>query len=196
MSQVEAPGGRNGERDGDGLERRALAGTYRSLVEQKLSPAEERFERARRTTGLWLAPAVIVIFLLLPIDLEPTQHKLAAVLLGVVVLWVTEAVPIPVGGLIGIVLAVLIGVGSADDVLAPFGSPTVFVFIGAFIIARAMLQHGLARRFSLPRLAPPGVGRTTTRTIIAFGVITCVLSAFISNTATVAMLLPTAIAIL
>ena len=32
--------------------------------------------------------------------------------------------------------------------------------------------------------------------IIAFGVITCVLSAFVSNTATVAMLLPTALGIL
>ena len=34
------------------------------------------------------------------------------------------------------------------------------------------------------------------RTIIAFGAVTCALSAFVSNTATVAMLLPTAIAIL
>ena len=196
MSQVEAPG-RRGEGNGDQFEQQiAKAGTYRSLVEQKLSPAEERFERARRTTGLFLAPAVIVIFLLLPLDLEPTQHKLAAVLLGVVVLWITEAVPIPVGGLIGIVLLVLLGVGSADDVLAPFGSPTVFVFIGAFIIAQAMLAHGLARRFAFRMLSLRGVGKTTTRTIVTFGVVTCILSAFISNTATVAMLLPTAIAIL
>lgn len=139
---------------------------------------------------------MIVIFLLLPLDLEPTQHKLAAVLLGVVVLWITEAVPIPVGGLIGIVLLVVLGVGSADDVLAPFGSSTVFVFIGGFIIAQAMLAHGLARRFAFRMLALPGVGKTTTRTIVAFGGVTCVLSAFVSNTATVAMLLPTAIAIL
>jgi solute carrier family 13 (sodium-dependent dicarboxylate transporter), member 2/3/5 len=94
------------------------------------------------------------------------------------------------------VLIVVIGVGSADDVLAPFGSSTVFTFIGAFIIAQAMLRHGLARRFAFRMLAMPGVGKTTNRTIIAFGGVTCVLSAFVSNTATVAMLLPTAIAIL
>jgi sodium-dependent dicarboxylate transporter 2/3/5 len=105
-------------------------------------------------------------------------------------------VPIPVGGLIGIVLIVVIGVGSADDVLQPFGSSTVFTFIGAFIIAQAMLRHGVARRFAFRMLALPGVGKSTTRTIIAFGGITCLLSAFVSNTATVAMLLPTAIAIL
>ena len=59
-----------------------------------------------------------------------------------------------------------------------------------------MLQHGLARRFAFRMLALPGVGKSTARTIIAFGAITALLSAFVSNTATVAMLLPTAVAIL
>ncbi len=37
---------------------KALLGhaTYRSLGEQRLSPAEERFEKGRRTVGLFLAP--------------------------------------------------------------------------------------------------------------------------------------------
>ena len=194
MSHVEQGGRGEGERDLS--EAFVKAGTYRSLGEQKLSPQEERFERARRTVGLFLAPAVIMIFLLLPVDMEPTQHTLAAVLLGVIVLWITEAVPIPVGGLIGIVLVVLLGVGNADDVLAPFGSSTVFTFIGAFIIAQAMLRHGVARRFAFRMLAVKGVGKSTARTVIAFGLITAMLSAFVSNTATVAMLLPTAVAIL
>lgn len=171
-------------------------GTYRSLGEQKLSPQEERFERGRRTIGLFLAPVVIIGFMLLPLGLETTQRTLAAVLLGVVTLWITEAVPIPVGGLIGIALIVLLGVGDADTVLQPFGSSTVFTFIGAFIIAQAMLQHGLARRFAFRMLAVKGVSKSTTRTVVAFGLITAILSAFVSNTATVAMLLPTAIAIL
>ena len=139
---------------------------------------------------------MIIGFLLLPLDLDQTQHTLAAILLGVVALWITEAVPIPVGGLIGIALIVFLGVGDADTVLAPFGSSTVFTFIGAFIIAQAMLRHGLARRFAFRMLAIRGVSKSTARTIIAFGLITAVLSAFVSNTATVAMLLPTAIAIL
>jgi solute carrier family 13 (sodium-dependent dicarboxylate transporter), member 2/3/5 len=181
---------------GDALERLAKVGTYRTLGEQTLSPREERFERARRTIGLFLAPVVFLVFLLLPLDMDGTQQKLAAALLFVVVLWISEAVPIPIGGLMGIVLIVMIGVAPVDDVLAPFGSSTVFVFIGAFIIAQAMLRHGLARRFAFRVLAVPGVGQSSTRTIFAFGFITCALSAFVSNTATVAMLLPTAVAIL
>ena len=76
--------------------------TYRSLGEQELSPAEERFEKGRRTVGLFLAPAVTIVFALLPIDLPRDQHLLAAILLGVIVLWITEPVPIPIGGLIGV----------------------------------------------------------------------------------------------
>lgn len=179
------------------IEKKLIGGaTYRSLGEQKLSPAEERFEKGRRTVGMFLAPAVAVAFFLLPLDMDPAQQTLAAVLLGVMVMWVTEPVPIPVGGLIGIAAIVMLGVAPADDVLAPFGTGTVFVFIGAFILAQAMLRHGLARRFAFRLLSIPGVGRTTSRVIVAFGVITCLLSAFVSNTATVAMLLPTAMGIL
>lgn len=170
--------------------------TYRSLGEQVLSPKEERFERGRRTAGFVLAPLATVVFLLMPISLEPDQHKLAAVLLGVVVLWVCEPVPIPVGGMIGVGTIVLLGVAPADDVLEPFGSSTIFVFIGAFILAQAMLRHGLARRFAFRILSLPGVGRTSWRVVCAFGLITATISAFVGNTATVAMLLPTAVGIL
>src|ERR1700754_3092232 len=177
---------------------KALTGTatYRSLGEQRLSPQEERFEKGRRTVGLFLAPLLAVVFLVLPIDIPREQQVLAAVLLGVIALWISEAVPIPIGGLLGVAVVVFLGVAPVDDVLGPFGSSTIFTFIGAFILAQAMLKHGLARRFAFRILSLPGVGKSTSRVIIAFGVITCLLSAFVSNTATVAMLLPTAIGIL
>ena len=177
---------------------KALLGsaTYRSLGEQKLSPQEERFEKGRRTVGLFLAPLLTVAFLVLPIDIPREQQVLAAVLLGVIALWISEAVPIPIGGLLGVAVAVFLGVAPVDDVLGPFGSSTIFTFIGAFILAAAMLKHGVARRFAFWILNLPGVGKSTTGVILAFGAITCLLSAFVSNTATVAMLLPTAIGII
>ncbi|MEQ4205668.1 SLC13 family permease [Actinopolymorpha sp. B17G11] len=166
------------------------------LGQEMVSAAEERFERGRKTLGLFVAPALLVVFLLLPLGLDDAQQRLAAVLVFVITLWITEAVPLPVGGLIGVVVVTLLGVAPADEVLAPFGSSTIFTFIGAFILAQAMLRHGLARRFAFRILAVRGVGASTTRTVVAFGLITCALSAFVSNTATVAMLLPTAVAIL
>lgn len=182
------------------VEQSLLGGaTYRGLAEQTLSAGEERFERARRTAGLALAPLATIVVFLLPLDLPFTQQAVAAVLAGVIVAWVTEPIPIPVSGLIGASLLVVLGLGGddgADAVLAPFGSGTVFTFIGAFILAQAMLTHGLARRFAFRILSIPGVTSSTNRVIITFGVITCLVSAFISNTATVAMLMPTAVGIL
>src|SRR5918997_3535774 len=117
------------------VEEKLLGGaTYRSLGEQQLSPAEERFEKGRRTVGLFLAPLVTLVFALLPLDLPRDQHLLAAVLLGVIVLWITEPVPIPIGGLIGVGAIAVLGVVSGDDAAAPLGSTTVFTFIGAFIL--------------------------------------------------------------
>jgi solute carrier family 13 (sodium-dependent dicarboxylate transporter), member 2/3/5 len=56
--------------------------TYRTLDEQagRLSPAEERFERGRRTIGLFLGPLVFVLMIALPFDLEQKQQTLAAIL--------------------------------------------------------------------------------------------------------------------
>lgn len=170
--------------------------TFRSLSEQKLSPREEKFERARMTSGFVLAPLVSIVFALIPMGLSDQQHMLAAVLLGVIVLWITEPVPIPIGGLIGVGAVVVLGIVPAEDAIGPFGSSTIFTFIGAFVLAQAMLHHGIAQRVALSVLNLPGVGSSIYRVIIAFGLITCVLSAFVSNTATVAMLMPTALGIL
>ena len=78
-------------------------GTYKTLDEQRevLSPAEERFERRRRTIGLFLGPLALLM-MILPLGLPYTQQSLAAVLAFVVVYWVTEA--IPVTAVIGVVL--------------------------------------------------------------------------------------------
>ena len=166
--------------------------TYRTLEEQegRLSPAEERFERARRTVGLFVGPAVLLITLALPLDLEPAQQTLAAIFLFVIVFWITEAIPIPVTAVLGLCLCVALGVADGDTVFAAFASSTIFLFIGGFIIAEAMMVHGLDRRFAFRVLSARGVAQSTHRTIIAFGFIALLLSGFISNTAATAMIFP------
>ena len=48
------------------------SGTYKTFDEQRevLSPAEQRFEKARQTTGLILGPIVFLVMLLVPLPLE------------------------------------------------------------------------------------------------------------------------------
>ena len=168
--------------------------TYRTLEEQEgnLSAAEQRFERARRTIGLFLGPAALLLVLALPLDLEPAQQTLAGIFLFVIVFWITEAIPIPITAVLGLCLCVALGVADGDTVFATFSSSTIFLFIGSFIIAEAMMVHGLDRRFAFRVLSARGVAQSTYRTIVGFGVIALLLSAFISNTAATAMLFPLA----
>lgn len=162
-----------------------------------MSHSEERFERWRNTIGLFVGPVLFLVVLFLPLrGLSPEAHRLAAVLALVLVYWVTEPIPIPVTAMLGAVLTVLFRVGTAKEVLARFADPIVFLFIGSFIIANAMMTHGLDRRFALSILARRTVGRTSGRLILACGAIAAFLSMWISNTASTAMMLPIGVGIL
>jgi solute carrier family 13 (sodium-dependent dicarboxylate transporter), member 2/3/5 len=176
-------------------------GTYKTLAEQRevLTPAEERFERIRQTAGLFLGPIAFLIMYFLPLPLDRGQHTLAAILTFTIIYWLSEAIPIPVTAVLALALCVIFNVPAvgpnADDapgdiVFGAFMDPVIFLFIGAFIIAQAMITHGLDRRFAFLVLSIPGVARSTYGVIIAFGAIAASISAFISNTTTAAMLLP------
>jgi sodium-dependent dicarboxylate transporter 2/3/5 len=161
---------------------------------EKFSPAEEKFETWRQTVGLFAGPMLFILLWVLPTpSLSPEAHRLGAVLGLVIVFWVTEAIPIPVTALLGPGLCVLLGIGPAKAVLAPFADPIVFLFIGSFLIARAMALHQLDRRFALVLFSIPWVGNSTTRLFIACGGAAALLSMWVSNTATTAMMLPIAL---
>src|SRR4051794_14499380 len=83
---------------------------------------------ARHQVGAVVAPAVFVVLFALPMPgLSVPAHRLAAVLGTVVVLWVTEAVPLPVTALLGAAGAVVLGVAPAKEVFAPFADPLMFL---------------------------------------------------------------------
>lgn len=105
--------------------------TYRTLEEQgNLSPAEERFERGRRSVGLFAGPVLALLVYVLTGTLEGPQRTLAAVLTLVLVYWISEAIPIPVTAVLGLALAIVLGVAPANDVFGAFASSTIFLFIG------------------------------------------------------------------
>ncbi|HEX6668923.1 MAG TPA: DASS family sodium-coupled anion symporter [Gemmatimonadales bacterium] len=151
----------------------------------------------RRTVGSFLAPAVFLALLALPFPgLSSEAHRLAAVMGAVVVLWVTEALPLPVTALLGASACVALDVAPAREVFAPFADPLMFLFIGAFILARGIFLHGLDRRVAYAVLSLPWVGARPARILVAFGAATALLSAWISNTATTAMMFGIGLSIL
>ena len=123
-------------------------------------------------------------------------QALAAILATVVVLWVTEALPLPVTALLGAVACVIAGVAPAKEVFRPFAEPIIFLFIGSFMLAEAIRVHGLDRRLAFAVLGIPWVGDRPWRVLAAVGFVSAVISGFISNTATTAMMLAIASGIL
>jgi sodium-dependent dicarboxylate transporter 2/3/5 len=154
-----------------------------------------RFDRIRGLVGLIGGPLTALVLLLLPLDLSTEAHRVAAVASLMVVFWMTEAIPLPATALLGISLFVIFGVAPASEILAAFGEQVIFLFIGSFMLAKAMQRHGLDRRIAYALLAHPWVGGSTYRTIWALGLTAWTLSMWISNTASVAMLFPVAMAI-
>ena len=121
----------------------------------------------------------------------------SAVVLGllafIVVLWVTEVLPLWVTALIVPVVLVAAGVGTAQASLAPFFHPIIALFFGGFMMAEAM------RRVRLDHLAAVTLVTWGGRSPVAlFGAILGVsafLSMWMSNTASTAVLLPIVLAV-
>src|SRR5690606_23196371 len=87
-------------------------------------------------------------------------------------------------------------VAPAREVFAHFGDPIIFLFIGSFILARAMATHRLDQRIALGFLSVPWLSASPARLLAGMGVVTAFLSMWVSNTATPAMMLPIARGIL
>jgi solute carrier family 13 (sodium-dependent dicarboxylate transporter), member 2/3/5 len=163
---------------------------------ETFSPAEELFNRRRRTAGLFLAPTVFLIILFAPFDLPLLAHRMAAIMGLVVTLWITEALPLAITAILGPCLAVVFGIATGRAALAPFADPIIFLFIGGFMLAQAMFVHGVDRRIAYGALAMPGVGSSAFRILLVYGAVCTALSMWISNTATTAMMFPIGLSII
>lgn len=157
---------------------------------------ESAFDRWRAIAGYILAPLTFVIlwFASFP-SLSPQAHALAAIVGLTVVLWVTEAIPMAATALLGPALCVICGVAKDKEIFASFGHPVCMLFIGSFLLAQAMQKHGLDRRIALSLLCVPGVARSPARVVAALGLLTAVLSMWMSNSAITAVMLPIALGV-
>jgi sodium-dependent dicarboxylate transporter 2/3/5 len=157
-------------------------------VKQVISPAEARFEIWRNRAGFFLAPLAFLAIYFAPLSLKPEAHSLAAIIAAVIIFWICESLPMPVTALIGAALCVLFKVAPAREVFAPFADPLMFLFIGSFILARAIFLHDLDKRFAYGVLSLKWIGARPSRILFAFGAVTAFISGWISNTATTAMM--------
>ena len=157
-------------------------------------PAKDALSLRPVPIGTGLALFVALLALPAPDGLSPEAWRVVAVAALMIVWWITEAIPIPATALAPIALFPILGVTSASAATAPYGDPIIFLFMGGFILALAMERWNLHRRIAL--LVVSRTGLRQDRIVGGFMLATAFCSMWVSNTATVVMMLPVALSVI
>jgi len=118
----------------------------------------------------------------------------AAIAVWMAVWWLSEAIPIYATALLPLALLPLVGATSVKQAAAPYAHELIFLFMGGFLLALSMERWGLHRRIALRALRI--VGDRPGRMVGGFMAVTAALSMWVSNTATVVMMLPVAVTVI
>ncbi len=137
---------------------------------------------------------VIALLLYWGIELaEPLRIGLS-ILAFIALLWITETFHITITALLIPLLAVGSGVFSTAEALRNFAHPIIFLFLGGFALAAALHRQQIDVR--LAGLVMRAAHGELSKAALLLFVTTAFVSMWISNTATVAMMLPLTLGLL
>ena len=166
--------------------------------------------RFKFSSYLRMIIATILAFVIafLPTDtfgiegLNAVQQRVIAIFVFAAIMWLTEAIPSWCTSVLIIVvmlftisdkgLTPFMGVEDAiyvpyKNIMHCFADPTILLFIGGFVLAIGLTKTKLDVVLAKKLLAPFGTKPTTI--LLGFILVTAIFSAFVSNTATAAMML-------
>lgn len=129
-----------------------------------------------------------------PADMDPRAWRAAATGVLMAVWWITEAIPIPATSLLPLAAFPLLRVAPIRAAAAPYANEVIFLFMGGFIVAAAVERCGLHRRLALAVIR--AFGTRPPYLILGFMLATALISMWVSNTATVIMMLPMATSVI
>lgn len=143
----------------------------------------------------------ILIVILTPVVLLPLilvvdgqQSSCAYVMLIMAIFWLTDALPLNITALLPIFMFPMVGVLSADDIAGVFLNSTSLMFLGSMMVAVAIEEWNIHKRIALKVLII--LGAEPVWLMLGLMLTAWFLSMWTANTATTAMMLPIAIAII
>ncbi|MCC6322455.1 MAG: SLC13/DASS family transporter [Phycisphaerales bacterium] len=158
-------------------------------LETTTHPHAKRLAHAVQWTGLAAGPLLaLAVHHLAPDTLPKEGRRVLAVMVWMAAWWLTEAIPISATALLPLVLLPMLGVSTMKQAAAPYADEVIFLFVGGFILGEALRASGLHRRIAIGTLL--AVGTSPSRIVGGIMLVTCLISMWVSNTATTIMMLP------
>jgi sodium-dependent dicarboxylate transporter 2/3/5 len=137
---------------------------------------------------------ILIVFLPNPEGLTTDAKNCIGIMAAVLVLWVTEALPIGVSGLVLIMMIPIYGIMSVGETFQAFISSVFFFVIATFAISVAIMNTPLAARVS--KFCLKWAGGNSNKIILGFMVGAAMLSAIMSNVPVTALFMGLALSIL
>ena len=138
--------------------------------------------------ALLIAIVVFCVLLSFPIFINKQAQQAFALLIMVAILWITEAIPLPLTSLLIPVMAIFMQLASSREAFREFSHPIIFLFMGGFVLAGALSRHALDKMLAqkLIRLARGNFYRSSILLMLA----TSLIASWVSNTSSTAMMIP------
>lgn len=146
----------------------------------------------------WLVVAfftsISLFYATTPEGLTPEGHRTLIIVITALILIVSESIPLPAIAMLIIIMEVVLGIGSPDEVASSFMSDAVFFIMGSLMLAVSIVHQGLDKRLALSIINI--TGNKTWRIAAGFVFISALMSSFIGEHTVAAMMLPVALALI
>src|SRR3989344_1132477 len=146
------------------------------------------------TKYIILSFVAAVIIYLLPFGLKGDAHRMLFVMVFVVMLWITEAVPLHYTAIFSAFLLITLVGLQPTNVFAQYFDPVIMLLLGGFVIAVAMSKYRLDEYIAYNVIER--AGNNSEIIILSLISTSAFISMWISNSATAAIIMPIALVIL